>query len=175
MTVYSVFEPPHPDATDAEAGLQARADKIAFVKEGFSWLALIIPILWLIYQRMWLELIVFLVVFGSLPWIFGMDPQMKAISGWVSLAITIVFAFEANNLRCWALARRGYKFAGTASGRGRTEAEKTFFARWLTAQDAQEPVQALTPAVTPPPAKRDALMPTRPSGGDEVIGSFPRS
>ena len=61
MTVYSVYEP------DKEApDLAVRADRLAFVKEGFSWPALFLPALWLLYQRMWIELIVFVVAFAAL-------------------------------------------------------------------------------------------------------------
>ena len=39
MTVYSVYEPPS-EAPD----LMQRADRLAFVKEGFSWPALFVPL-----------------------------------------------------------------------------------------------------------------------------------
>lgn len=165
MTVYSVYEPPRPPSGDADA--EVRAEKVAFVKDGIAWLALIVPILWLIYHRMWLELVAFLAVFLSLPLIFGSDPVGKDMAGWASLAITVLFAFEANDLRTWALRRRGFQFAGTASGRDRLEAETRFFARWIPEQE-----KGAKPA---PPAKSPAFVPTRPLGGDEVIGSFPRS
>lgn len=166
MTVYSVYEP----ADDAD--LEARTAKVAFVKEGIAWFALIVPVLWLIFHRMWLELIAFLAIFLSLPLIFGSDPAGREIAGWASLGLTVLFAFEANDLRGWALRRRGYKFAGTAFGRDQVEAETRFFSRWLPEQ--VKPAGAV-PAVTPAQAKASVIMPTRPLGADEVIGSFPRS
>ena len=54
MTVYSVYEPP----TKRRTLLCART-ALAFVKEGFSWPAFFVPALWLIYHRMWIELVVF--------------------------------------------------------------------------------------------------------------------
>ena len=166
MTVYSVYEPVD------DADLEARTNKVAFVKEGIAWLALIVPILWLIYHRMWVELIAFLAIFLSLPLIFGSGPASQELAGWSSLALTVLFAFEANDLRTWALRRRGFRFAGTAWGRDRVEAETRFFARWLPDQaKPASPVAAATPA----PAKAPAIIPTRPLGADEVIGSFPRS
>lgn len=164
MTVFAVYEP------SGDASVEARADRIAFVKEGFSWLALIVPLLWLIYQRMWLELIAYLAIFLSLPLIFGSDPTMKEIAGIVSLGLTLIFAFEANNLRGWALRRHGFRFAGIASGRDRVEAETRFFTRWLPTQERQRPHGA----VAGKPVKAAPVAPTRPAAGDEVIGSFPR-
>ncbi len=43
--------------------LALRAEALAFVKEGFSWPALFVPAFWLIYHRMWIELVVFLAIF----------------------------------------------------------------------------------------------------------------
>ena len=166
MTVYSVYEPA--DAAD----LEARTGKVAFVKDGIAWLALFVPILWLIYHRMWLELLVFLVIFMSLPVIFGSGPAAREIAGWASLCLTVLFALEANDLRGWALRRRGFRFAGTAWGRDLFEAETRFFSRWLP---EQEKPSAPIPAVAMPTQRGAGIVPTRPARGDEVIGSFPRS
>ena len=129
MTVYSVYEP------GAEApDIAERADRLAFVKEGFSWPALFLPALWLIYQRMWIELIVFVIACVALQWAFGLSDQGQALFGWASLALVVLFAFEANDLRTAALERRGYQLAGVASGRDRTDAERSFFRAWLPQQ-----------------------------------------
>jgi Protein of unknown function (DUF2628) len=166
VTVYSVYEPPG-DTADPEA----RAEKIAFVKEGFNWPALFVPALWLIFQRMWLELVVFLVLIAGLSWMFGTSDAGQEIAGWVSIGLSLLFAFEANDLRGWALERRGYRLWGVATGRDRTEAERSFFTEWLPEQ-ARAPRRIVPPL---PAIKGAAIAPIRPSGGDEVIGSFPRA
>ncbi|MGH6793351.1 MAG: DUF2628 domain-containing protein [Methyloceanibacter sp.] len=168
MTVYSVYEPPVADETD----VATRADKIAFVKDGFSWVALVVPALWLIYQRMWIELIVFLFVITAVQWGFGTSTEGAAAGGWVTLALTVLFAFEANDLRGWALERRGYRFAAIASGRDRYEAERSFFDGWL-------PKQARPPHAVQPMQKAgrgdNAPPPVQASDSDDVIGLFPRA
>lgn len=168
VTVYSVYEPPSDDADT-----QARAAKVAFVKDGFNWPAFFVPLLWLIYQRMWLVLLAFLVVIAAVPLFFGADEAGREIAGWVTVGLTILFAFEANDLRGWSLERRGYRFWGVVSGRDRTEAERAFFTAWLPEQSRA------ARRVVPPPAgtavKAAAITPTRPAAGDEVIGSFPRA
>ena len=167
MTVYSVYEP-----AGADADTQTRADRIAFVKEGFNWPALFVPLLWLIFQRMWLELVVFVVVIGFVSWIFGTTEAGQEMAGWVTIALSVLFAFEANDLRAWALERRGYRLAAVTSGRDRREAERAFFTAWLPEQ--RRAMQRLgSPAATKAP--KGAITPTRPAGGDEVIGSFPRA
>ena len=165
MTVYSVYEPESDDEDIA-----ARADRIAFVKDGFSWLALIFPALWLLYHRMWIEFAVFVAVMVGLQWAFDADGQGTDIAGWISIAITVLFAFEANDLRGAMLGRRGYRFAGVATGRDRMQAERSFFTAWLRQQE--RPSRAVPPPhkIAPGAAARSS----RGGAGDDVIGLFPQ-
>jgi hypothetical protein len=165
VAAYSVYEPPK-EAPD----LFERADKLAFVKEGFSWPALVVPLLWLIYHRMWIEFILLLVVYVALQAAFGTEPQGQAIATWASLAVGVLFAFEANDLRTLALERRGYRFAGVAIGRDRTEAERTFFSSWLPHQQTRAAKPEREPATG---HESKPVAPVR-GGGEEVIGLFPR-
>lgn len=167
MTVYSVYEPPGSDAD-----IEARADRIAFVKEGFNWPAFFVPLLWLIYQRMWLELIVFLAVIGALPLLLGPSDAGREMAGWISVGLTLLFAFEANDLRGWALQRRGYRLSGVVSGPDRIAAERSFFTAWLPEQARAS--RRIVPRAMAAPSKTARAAPSR-SGGDEVIGSFPRA
>jgi hypothetical protein len=166
VTAFSVYEPPK-EAPD----LFERADSLAFVKEGFSWPALFVPLLWLIYHRMWIELLVLLAVYLGLQWAFGTDPQGQALATWASLAIGVLFAFEANDLRTLALERRGYRLAGVASGGDRTEAERAFFTAWLP-QHARQPKAPERAQERRP--EGEAAAPVQRSEGEEVIGLFPR-
>jgi hypothetical protein len=154
VTLYSVYAPP-----DEAPDLAERADRLAFVKEGFSWTALIFQALWLIYHRMWLELVVFVVLLVGLQVLLGSDARGQAMFGWASLAITLLLAVEANDLRAASLKRKGYRLAGVAAGRGREEAELDFFRAWLP-QQRQE--ARIAPAAGLPRGD-----------GDEVIGLFP--
>jgi hypothetical protein len=166
VTVYSVYEP------DKEApDLAVRADRLAFVKEGFSWPALFLPALWLLYQRMWIELIVFVVAFAALQWTFGLGQQGQALLGWASFALIVLFAFEANDLRSAALERRGYRLTGVASGRDRTEAERSFFRAWLPrqAKGARGPERRQERA-----RDGEAAAAVARGESEEVIGLFPR-
>jgi len=166
VTVYSVYEPPT-QAPD----IAGRAERLAFVKEGFSWVAFLVPILWLLYYRMWVEFILLALIYVALQLAFGSGDQGQAVVGWASLAIGVLFGFEANDLRAASLERRGYRLVGVASGRGRTDAERSFFGAWLPQQArvAREPERGHEPRHEAEPG------PSRPRGeGEEVIGLFPR-
>jgi hypothetical protein len=86
------------------------------------------------------------------------------------LAIAVLFAFEANDLRAASLERRGHRFAGAASGRDRVDAERSFFRAWLPQQQS-----AREPFVPPEPRREGGARARPPRGeGEEVIGLFPQ-
>ena len=167
MQYYSVYE------TDpSPANLVERADKLAFVKDGFSLTAFFFGALWLIYQRMWIELVVYVAVFSALEWAAAANQKAAGMLGIAMFGLTVLFALEASDLRIAMLRRRGYKFAGVAIGRDRSSAELSFFRSWLPLQGAaaEEPERAPIAASvsqTPKPLLR--------SERDEVIGSFPNA
>ena len=168
MTLYSVYEPP----SEAQE-LEDRADSLVFVKEGFSWPALLVPGFWLLYRRMWLELVMFLGLFLVLAYVFGPSEVGKTVFGWLSIAIVVLFAFEANDLRRAALERRGYKQMGIAVGPGRDAAELAFFRSWLPQEEKgrqreSAPQRPANPANTGIPAPRTS------GEAEGVIGLFPR-
>jgi hypothetical protein len=171
VTVYSVYEP-NQEAPDIEA----RADALQFVKEGFSWPAFLVPVLWLIYCRMWIELVVFIAILVLLQLVSGGGQEAGAqLSGWVTIAISVILGFEGNDLRGAALERRGYRLIGIAEGRGRTDAEHAFFNTWL-------PLQKRHPRPERPPERPgdreregEARRLTTLGEGEGVIGLFPQA
>ena len=66
--------------------------------------------------------------------------------------------------------RRGYRFAGAASGRDRVDAERSFFSVWLSQQERA----AHMPPAIPEPRRNVEGRARPPRGeGEEVIGLFP--
>ena len=59
--IYTVHEPQRPGQT-----IEARADSIQFVKEGFTIWGFLFGPLWLLYNRLWLAFIVTVVVMAGL-------------------------------------------------------------------------------------------------------------
>ena len=165
MTLYSIYEPPG-EAQDPEE----RAEALVFVRQGFSWPALLVPGLWLLYQRMWLELIAFVALFALLGWVFDpSDDRGQTLFAWLSVALIVLFAFEANELRGAALERQGYAQAGTAVGAGRDAAELAFLQTWLPRQEKTRERQ-------PSPERPGNAGIPAPKGSGEaegVIGLFP--
>lgn len=107
----------------------ATADSDAvFVKEGFSWLALLFGPFWALWHGLWLSaLALFLIgaVIGAAGEYSGLAQDAGAV---LQFAVQFLFALWANDLRRWKLGRQGYIERGVASGRRVADAERRFFA-----------------------------------------------
>lgn len=162
MAVYTVLLPPTGKAPTLEQSLE----RAVFVRDGFSWLALLFPLLWFLFNRLWLILIAFLVVSVGLELV--LSELGGPFPGIAAVALSVLVGFEANGLKRWALMRRGYRLAGIVSGSSKVDCERRFFADWIgTDTPAPDPVSA--------PA---AAVPWRPSasahrGEPGILGLFP--
>lgn len=126
MIIFTVHEPQRPGQT-----IEARADSIQFVKEGFTIWGFLFGPLWLLYNRLWLAFILTLVVMAGLYGgliEFGLKNQAPPI---VDILVSLIIGFEGNNILRWNLQRRGYALLGSVVGRSRLECEQRFFDAWL--------------------------------------------
>ena len=142
----------------------AEARRIVFVKEGFSWPALFIPLLWLLYHRMWLILLAYLVA------VVAAQTALQAIgnaafAGLGGLMLAVLFALVANDVRRWHLGRKGFLLRGVVAGGDRDDCERRFFSSWLETQPvrAARAPQAASPFPPAPPQ----------SHRHGVVGMFP--
>lgn len=136
-----------------------------FIPEGFALFALLFPILWMLFHRMWLILMSFIVVTGLLE--YGANFVGHIIPGIFLLVASVLFAFEANALRRWTIEGKGYRMVGIASGRSLSDAEQRFFETW--SEGTAAPVRSL-----PPRLSETTGLPGRPSTERPVTGLFPR-
>jgi hypothetical protein len=162
MPTYTVHEPRPVSGT-----LDERAMRLKFVKEGFAWLALLIPALWLLLNRLWLELITYLVLaIGLVALLNYADASQEAIA-WVMFFINLACGFEARNLHRSALARRGYELIGVVTGRDLEDAERRFLTEWLP-EARKEGGEAALPPVSGQPAPMQTHAGV--SGGGNPVG-----
>lgn len=70
MAIYTVHAPPVRAGAEEPDPL-----RFAFVKEGWCWPALFFALPWLLFRRMWLVAIGYLVVFGALA---ALDSRLAA-------------------------------------------------------------------------------------------------
>jgi hypothetical protein len=154
MKAFSVHAPP--DEPSA-------AERFAFVKDGFSWPALFLPILWILWHRMWLTLMGYIIFALLLAWTERLTSENIATV--LALLGAVLFALEANHIRRLSLARRGWQEIGGATGRDLDEAEIRFFGAWTKDGARSRPMRAA-------PASDDDA-PAYPDRDEPIFGLFP--
>jgi hypothetical protein len=138
------------------------ADRFAFVKDGFSWPALFFPVLWILWHRLWLTLVGYVIFVLVVAWtgrVLGEDAATA-----IAILGGLLFAFEANNIRRASLAQRGWTEAGGSAGNTLEEAEMRFFAARGTGE---------VPAERAAPARAAFTPEARPGADDPILGLFP--
>jgi xanthosine utilization system XapX-like protein len=161
MTIYTVHEPP--------ARLKAThrgAERFRFVRDGFYFWAFLTPLLWMLWHRLWLVLLGYLLFVGLLTFALIKLGVTAGPAIFINLLIAILIGLEASTLRRWTLARNKWRDLGVVSGDDLEAAEQRFFATW-SADDiaplAESPARPVYAANTP----------RRPQPQPDVVGLFP--
>lgn len=118
MASYVVMQPEGYAGADTEAA--------AFVRDGFAYIAFFVPLLWLLWHRLWIEAALALAATLALAALgniggFGMAAPL------LSLLVSIYAGLEGAALRIAALRRRGWRELGVVVADSRDDAEM----RWL--------------------------------------------
>ena len=158
MTTYMVFEPPAGRGDRA-----ARAERIVFVPDRFSWGAFLLAPLWMLWRRLWLVFVAYFVAMAAVTlglMVAGVGPGARFLVG---VLISLLIGLEAANLRRWALLRDSWRERGPTIGHDLAAAERRFFDAYVA---AEEPVKPAPAGPAAPPASRPAA--------SDVIGLFPQ-
>jgi hypothetical protein len=156
MLTFTVHERPNFPADRID-----RAEGLAFVRDGFSWSAALFAPLWMLAHRLWWPLLGYVIVVAPIE-LLGASGLVHP--GWITLvlaALHLLIGFEADTLRRWTLARRGWATVGSVSGRTAEDCERRFFDMWLPTQ----------PVITQPGAPGAAAPASRRSLSDALSGA----
>jgi hypothetical protein len=163
MSAYTVHAPlPRKEETSADS------ERFVFVRDGFYFWAFLLGPLWMLWRRLWLVSVLYLVVALALQvglWAAGVDTTVRVFVG---LLLALLIGFEAGSLRRWTLTRRGWRNLGVVVGDDVEMAERHFYAAWHSA-DARE--SSLPPGTNMPLSReraRENLKEAR-----DIIGLFP--
>lgn len=129
MRFYTVHEPRDPPGDRVD-----RAERLIFVRDGFSWSTYLFAPFVLLGRRLYLGFACWL---AALTVIVLSLAAIDANSGWISIALSAlnaVFAFEVSQFERAKLARGGATMLGTVSGRTIEECERRFIDQWLSNQ-----------------------------------------
>lgn len=152
-----------------EPDVTARADRIVFVREGIAWWAFLFPVIWLLYHRLWLVLLLFLAVIFALTGLVSLLDWPESLGGVPTMLASFLLALEGNDLRRWTLTRKGYAQVDVTTGRDRQECEQRFFEDWLPAQRDGDSRRLPVLQAASGRSRGDG------NGGDDVIGLFPEA
>src|SRR6185312_13240144 len=117
MASYVIFEPPG----------AMRPEDAVLVRDGFHWLAFIVPFFWFLWHRLWLEAGLVFAAMAGLAALEGVE-GMPGIVAPVSLLLSLGLGFEAPALWMAALRRRGWREWGVVEAEGRNEAAIRYLA-----------------------------------------------
>jgi len=181
----------------ANASVSREDARVRFVKEGIAWGALISPLIWFLFHRMWWEAafsvgLALLIAFSGAA--LALDENVVLVAG---LLFQVLIAVEANDLRRLALSRGAYRSVAIVHGVDAAEAELRFFSNWkgpLPTADRMADIGATTSAVFDHRGETGSLLsrvtgpkqtvwpqtPSQTSKGaagpsdEEVLGLFPK-
>ncbi len=122
MNVYTVHY--RQEVANSLAGLSEDA---VLVKDGFSWPALLFPLIWFLMNRMWIPAVIYLafevVLLTVAAWI-EVPGQIVLIC---TIAVNLILGFEGHALLRWNLARRRFHERAIVTARNLADAEYKFF------------------------------------------------
>ena len=164
MPVYTIHAP----STD---NADRSADKIAFVRDGFHVWAMLFGPLWLLWHRLWLALIGWIIFVGALDLALLKLGLGRPTLFLVTLVVQLLMGLEAATLRRWTLSRRNWRQLDIMVADDEEAAERRFFVRWTQRGLIKQPA---VDRGGPPSTRNDLGAPANPpQPADGIIGLFP--
>ncbi|PWK63436.1 DUF2628 domain-containing protein [Aminobacter sp. AP02] len=143
MAIHVVMEPP------ASAGKNA-SEAAVFIRDGFYVLGFIVPLLWLLWHRLWLEAAVTLAVTMALA-VASEAAGLTFAAPLLPLLISLYVGLEGGALRIAALRRAGWRQWGVIEADNLEDAETRYLFNGET-DDAPAPAAvAIASPATPRP------------------------
>ncbi|MEK9970210.1 MAG: DUF2628 domain-containing protein [Ferrovibrio sp.] len=136
------------------------ADVLA-IASGFRWLAAILPMLWLLWHRLWLGLALYVLFSILLGIAFALGDIAEPAATAIGLAVSLLIGFGAADYRRWTLERRGWRLTAVLRADSARGAEELYIRQHGVAPAALRP-QAAAPGI---------ILPSGVRGGAEA---FPR-
>src|ERR1700730_12799630 len=160
MSVYTVHIPP-----STRRGSASGPERFVFVRDGFYFWAFLLTPLWMLWHRLWLVLLIYVIVAAGIQNAVHFAGVGVAGSALAMLLIAFLVGVEASTLRRFTLARRGWRQVGVVGGSNTEAAERRFFDAWADARPGRRGEPPASPSAPPP-------VPSIPQSPD-IVGLFP--
>ena len=116
MKIYTVLEPP-----------DGKPERVAFVPEGFCWPALLLTVVWALWQRMWVVAALLFAVTSLLAVAANTGLLGEGLAALLQFGIALLFGFEARALQTRSLEATGYRRSGLIQASRPEAAELAYF------------------------------------------------
>jgi hypothetical protein len=170
MPVYTVHAP-SADGADLRA-----TDRFVFVRDGFHFWAVLLAPLWLIWHRLWLSLIGWIIAIIALELVLVRLGAGSAAIFFADFIVAVLMGFEAASLHRWTLSRHHWRQLDVVVADDAEAAERRFFDRWAAKQRGIVNDQQAVDRGAPPPTRDVPPQPFSkppPLPGSGIIGLFP--
>ena len=168
MSIYNVYQPPL-RATQPEPD----PARFAFVRDNFSFWAFVFGPLWMLWHRLWLVFVIYVVLMGGAELALVRLGASAGSLALLNFLVAVLIALEAGTLRHLTLRRRGWRNVGVVSGGGLEEAERRFFDAWLRRTRTPDAPPAAVQHGAGSPSSNPAPAAARLAPGEDVVGLFP--
>lgn len=151
------------------------SDRFVFVRDGFHFWAMVGGVLWLLYHRLWLAALGYVVITIGLSVALTVLHVNSGAAFWVFALIALLMGFEAASLRRWTLSRRKWRQLDVVVAINEQDAERRFFDRWTAKQRDLANDQSAVDRGGPPPTREILGQPfSRPPSPPGIVGLFPQ-
>jgi hypothetical protein len=159
MPVYTVHAP-------SDVTLRDEADKFVFVRDGFHFWAVVLGPLWLLWKRLWLVLLGYIVVTAAIAVALRLLGATAGVRVIVFVLIALLMGLEAASLRRWSYSRGKWRQIDFVVADDEEAAERRFFDRWT-----EQGLSGLQPPELPTSSSPFPVRPPAPQ--QDIIGLFP--
>lgn len=118
MASYVVLTPPDGNELDERAVL---------IRDGFSLLALIVPVIWLLWNRLWFAAAMLLLLSVAIAIAISQIPSWSTVFTISSVMISLFVALEGNNWRIAKKERQGWQLRTVIDAPSHATAEEIYF------------------------------------------------
>jgi hypothetical protein len=145
--------------------LRDEADRFVFVRDGFHFWAMLLGPFWLLWKRLWLVLLGYIVVTAVIGIALTLLGASAGVRFAVFLLLALLMGLEAASLRRWSYSRGRWRQIDFVVADDEEAAERRFFDRWT-----EHGLSGLPPPLEIPTAPFPSRPPAAPHG---IIGLFP--
>ncbi len=171
MPVYTVHAPV---AAQGQRTMEKTTDRYVFVRDGFYFWAMIAPVVWMLYHRLWLALLGYIVLLVAISFGLSKLGVGSDVNLMVFVLLSVLIGLEAASLRRRKLSRRKWRQLDVVVAADEEAAERRFFDRHA---DGLNPAPSSSMSWADRGPQQPSSAPYQPqatNSSKDIIGSFPQ-